>query len=433
MKNDDKRAKCLAQNKTKWYTMYHGGACAMKLKRETYLEQIRPYYESDIIKVITGVRRAGKSILLDTIKEELKEKGVDEEHIIYINFEDLDFDYIVDASDLNKEIKSRIKDDIKYYIFLDEIQHIDQFEKALASFRATLNVSLFVTGSNSALLSGELATLLTGRTVEFEILPFSFYEMKLYYELNGKEFNDDLFMDYLKWGGFPLRFDYDEEVAVHKYLSNLYESIVNRDIVGRTKSADKKAFMDISLYILANAGKELSIDNIVETYKRENKEVSRRTVYNYLERMKKAYLIHGVGRYNIVGKSALSNKEKQYAIDMGFRTINTNTINYEDTFFLENIIYNELITRGFTVFAGKTYKGEIDFVAIRNGKKCFIQVSYLLASKDTIKREFGAYDKITDASPKYVMSLDKIDMSHDGIIHVNIIDFLLRRIDLILT
>lgn len=405
----------------------------MKLKRETYLEQIRPYYESDIIKVITGVRRAGKSILLDTIKDELKENGVDEKHIIYINFEDLDYDYIVDASDLNKEIKSRIKDDKKYYVFLDEIQHIDQFEKALASFRATLNVSLFVTGSNSTLLSGELATLLTGRTVEFEILPFSFYEMKLYYELNGKAFDEDLFMDYLKWGGFPLRFDYNEEVSIHKYLSNLYESIVNRDIVGKTKSADKKAFMDISLYILANAGKELSIDNIIDTYKRENKEISRRTVYNYLERMKKAYLIHGVGRYNIVGKSALSNKEKQYAIDMGFRTINTNTINYEDTYFLENIVYNELITRGFTIFAGKTYKGEIDFVAVRNGKKCFIQVSYLLASEDTVKREFGAYAKITDASPKYVMSLDKIDMSHDGIIHVNIIDFLLRKVDLILT
>ena len=155
----------------------------MKLKRETYLEQIRPYYESDIIKVITGVRRAGKSILLDTIKDELIEKGVDEKHIIYMNFEDFDFDYIVDAADLNKEIKSRMNDDRKYYIFLDEIQHIDQFEKALASFRATLNVSLFVTGSNSALLSGELATLLTGRTVEFEILPFSFYEMKMFFEL----------------------------------------------------------------------------------------------------------------------------------------------------------------------------------------------------------------------------------------------------------
>lgn len=405
----------------------------MKLKRETYLEQIRPYYESDIIKVITGVRRSGKSILLQTIKEELMEKGVDQGHIFYLNFEDLDFDYITDASDLNREIKSRIVDENKYYIFLDEIQHIENFEKALASFRATLNVSLFVTGSNSALLSGDLATLLTGRTVEFEILPFSFYEMKLYYELNNKAFSDDLFMDYLKWGGFPLRFDYEDESSVHKYLSNLYTSIVNRDIVGRAKSADKRTFMDISLYILANAGKELSIDNIVEAYKRENKEVSKRTIYNYLEKMKKAYLIHGVGRYNIVGKSALSNKEKQYAIDMGFRTINTNTINYEDTFFLENVVYNELITRGYTVFAGKTYKGEIDFVAIKNGKKCFIQVAYLLTGEATIKREFGAYNKITDASPKYVMSLDKIDMSHDGIIHVNIIDFLLRRVDLILT
>lgn len=405
----------------------------MRLKRETYLEQIRPYYESDIIKVITGVRRAGKSILLQTIKEELMEKGVDQGHIFYLNFEDLDFDYITDASDLNREIKSRIVDENKYYIFLDEIQHIENFEKALASFRATLNVSLFVTGSNSALLSGDLATLLTGRTIEFEILPFSFYEMKLYYELNNKAFSDDLFMDYLKWGGFPLRFDYEDESSVHKYLSNLYTSIVNRDIVGRAKSADKRTFMDISLYILANAGKELSIDNIVETYKKENKEVSKRTIYNYLEKMKKAYLIHGVGRYNIVGKSALSNKEKQYAIDMGFRTINTNTINYEDTFFLENVVYNELITRGYTVFAGKTYKGEIDFVAIKNGKKCFIQVAYLLTGEATIKREFGAYDKITDASPKYVMSLDKIDMSHDGIIHVNIIDFLLRRVDLILT
>ena len=191
--------------------------------------------------------------------------------------------------------------------------------------------------------------------------------------------------------------------------------------------------MDISLYILANAGKELSVDNIISAYKKDNKELSRRTIYHYLERMKKAYLIHGVGRYNIVGKSALSNREKQYAVDMGFRTINTNTINYEDTFFLENVIYNELITRGFTVFAGKTFKGEIDFVAIKGGKKCFLQVAYLLASEDTIKREFGAYSKITDASPKYVMSLDKIDLSHDGIVHINIIDFLLRRVDLMLT
>lgn len=405
----------------------------MRLKREMYLEQIRPYYDSDIIKVITGVRRAGKSMLLDTIKDELLENGIAEDKIIYLNLEDMDFDYIVNASDLNKEIKSRISNDGKYYVFLDEVQHVENFEKALASFRATLNVSLFVTGSNSTLLSGELSTLLTGRTVEFEILPFSFYEMKQYYELNKMEWSEELFTNYLKWGGFPLRFDYKNDEAIHRYLSNLYKSIVSRDITSKSKSKDKSSFMDISLYILANAGKEFSVDNIVEAYKKNGKEISKRTVYNYLERMKKAYLIHGVGRYNITGKSALSNREKQYAVDMGFRTINTNTINFEDTFFLENIIYNELLTRGYTVFVGKTYKGEIDFVAIKDGKKCFIQVSYLLASKETIQREFGAYKNITDASPKYVMSLDKIDLSHDGIVHLNIIDFLLRRRDLMLT
>ena len=405
----------------------------MRLKREMYLEQIRPYYDSDIIKVITGVRRCGKSMLLDEIKDELLGQGIASDKIIYLNLEDMDYEYIVNASDLNKEIKSRISDNGKYYIFLDEVQHVKDFEKALASFRATLEVSLFVTGSNSTLLSGELATLLTGRTVEFEILPFSFYEMKQYYELNNLYWSEDLFMNYLKWGGFPLRFDYKDDEAIHRYLSNLYKSIVSRDIIGNSKSKDKSSFLDISLYILANAGKEFSVDNIVKAYKKNGKEISKRTVYNYLERMKKAYLIHGVGRYNITGKSALNNREKQYAVDMGFRTINTNTINYEDTFFLENIIYNELLTRGYTVFAGKTFKGEIDFVAIKGGKKCFIQVTYLLASEETIKREFGAYGSITDASPKYVMSLDKIDLSHDGIVHLNIIDFLLRRKDLMLT
>lgn len=405
----------------------------MKLKRESYLSQIRPYYESDIIKVITGVRRSGKSVLLETIRDELIQNGIKGDHIIYLNLEDLDFEFIKTASDLNKEIKNRIIDSEKYYIFLDEIQHIEEFEKALASFRAALNVSLFVTGSNSTLLSGELATLLTGRTVEFEIMPFSFMEMKQYYELNNMEWNEDLFYDYLKWGGFPLRFDYRDDSSIQKYLVNLYEGIVNKDIVKKSKSIDKKTFMDISLYILSNAGKELSIDNIIKEYKKHHKEVSRRTIYNYLDRMKKAYLIHGVGRYNITGKTALSNKEKQYAVDMGFRTINTNTINYEDTFYLENIVYNELISRGYTVFAGKTYKGEIDFIAIKEGKKCFIQVSYLMTNEETIRREFGAYSTITDASPKYVLSLDKMDLSHDGIVHVNIIDFLLGRVDLMLT
>ena len=406
----------------------------MRLKREIYLEQIRPYYDVDLIKVITGVRRSGKSILLEIIRDELIERGVDGDHLIYLNLEDLDYEYIETASDLNKEIKARITDEEKYYVFLDEIQHIKEFEKALASFRATLNVSLFVTGSNSTLLSGELATLLTGRTVEFEILPFSFLEVKKYFELNNRTFSEDLLYEYLKWGGFPLRFDFRDETSVRRYLSNLYESIINRDIVKKARNIDKKTFMDISLYILANAGKEFSADNIVDYYHKKNgKAVSRKTIYNYLDKMKKAFLIHAVARYNIVGKEALKNREKYYAVDMGLRTINTNTINYEDTFFLENIVYNELLIRGYHVFTGKTYKGEVDFVAIKDGKKCFIQVAYLLVSKETIQREFGAYKPITDASPKYVMSLDRIDMSRDGIVHLNIIDFLLRKKDLLTT
>jgi hypothetical protein len=188
------------------------------------------------------------------------------------------------------------------------------------------------------------------------------------------------------------------------------------------------------LYILANAGKEFSAKNVAEYYRKHSeKEISARTIYNYIDKMKKAYLLHGVSRYNLVGKASLSNKEKYYATDMGFRTINTNTINYEDTFFLENIVYNELLTQRFTVFTGKTYKSEVDFVAIKEGKKCFIQVTYLLSGESTIEREFGAFTPITDASPKYVLSLDKINMSHDGIAHINIVDFLLHRESLALT
>ena len=406
----------------------------MKLKRETYLSQIRPYYEADLIKVITGVRRSGKSVLLESIRDELIENGINNDHIIYINLEDMDYEYILTASDLNSEIKNHINDKSKYYIFLDEIQHVTGFEKALASFRASLNVSIFVTGSNSVLLSGEMATLLTGRTVEFEILPFSFYEMKEYYELNNKSFNDDLFFEYLKWGGFPLRFDFTDEPSIKRYITNLYEGIINRDIVTRRSKINQKTFKDISLYILSNAGKEFSAENVMEYYNRTSKEkISSRTIYNYLDKMKKAYLLHGVSRYNLVGKASLTNREKYYATDMGFRTINTNTINYEDTFFLENIVYNELLSQGFTVFTGKTYKSEIDFVAIKNSKKCFIQVSYLLSDQKTIQREFGAFSPISDASPKYVISLDKIDLSHDGISHINMIDFLLHRKELALT
>lgn len=404
----------------------------MNLIREDYLKLIRPYYDVDLIKVITGVRRSGKSVLMDTIKDEIIANGVKGSHIISINLEDLDYSFITDIKDLHKEIQSRIQDQDKYYIFLDEIQHIANFEKLLASLKAKFNCSIFVTGSDSTMLSGELATLLTGRTVEFEIFPFSFKESVDFLSLNKIEcVPDDFIKDYIKWGGFPLRFSFREETSIKRFLDNLYSNIINRDIIKKSSKMDKKAFKDISLYIMSNAGKEFSAQNIANYYSTKcKKKVSTRTIYNYLEKLHKAYILHSCKKYNIVGKAALDSSDKFYATDTGLRTLNTNTINYEDTFFLENIIYNELLIQGFTVYTGKTFKGEIDFVAVKDNKKCFIQVAYLLSSEETIKREFGAYDKITDASPKYVLSLDKIDLSHDGIEHLNIIDFLLHKVSL---
>lgn len=404
----------------------------MNLIRKDYLKLIRPYYDVDLIKVITGIRRSGKSVLMETIKDEIIANGVKGSHIISINLEDLDYSFITDIKDLHKEIESRIQDKEKYYIFLDEIQHIENFEKLLASLKAKFNCSIFVTVSDSTMLSGELATLLTGRTVEFEIFPFSFKESVDFMALNNIEcVPDDFIKDYIKWGGFPLRFSFREETSIKRFLDNLYSNIINRDIIKKSSKMDKNTFKDISLYIMSNAGKEFSAQNIANYYSTKcKKKVSTRTIYNYLEKLHKAYFLHSCKKYNITGKSALDSSDKFYATDTGLRTLNTNTINYEDTFFLENIIYNELLIQGFTVYTGKTFKGEIDFVAVKNNKKCFIQVAYLLSSEETIKKEFGSYDKIKDASPKYVLSLDKMDLSHDGIEHLNIVDFLLHKVSL---
>ncbi len=407
-----------------------------QIKRELYLNQIRKYYELDLIKVLTGVRRSGKSIILKQIIEELKSK-TDDKHIIYINFEDFEFEEIDTAKKLHEFIKSKIIDSNKYYIFFDEIQHVKDFEKVLASFRATINCSLFVTGSNSKLLSGELATLLVGRTVEFKIMPFSFSESIQLFLENKRDIPNDFIYDYIKWGGLPQRFEFTEEKDIKNYLESVFNGIVEKDIYKRDSEMEKFKFSTISSYILSNAGKEFSAQNIVNFYNNQNEankqNFEKKTIYNYLEKLEKAYLISRVKRFNIVGKEILKTIEKQYAIDTGFRTISTNLVNYEDTFFLENIIYNELILRGYAVYTGKTYKGEIDFVAIDGKKKCFIQVSYLMPTEEIIKREFEAFKPIKDASPKYVLSLDKIDLSHDGIIHLNIEDFLLHKERLLLS
>ena len=409
------------------------------IKRELYLEKIRQYYDIDIIKVLTGMRRSGKSIILKQIMDEIiSTSKVSKDHIIYINFEDFAYEEIKTAKLFYELVKSKMIDDEKYYMFFDEIQHVSEFEKVIASFKATCNCSIFITGSNSKLLSGELATLLVGRTVEFKILPFSYKESCDYLELNGVNVNhDEFFYNYLEFGGLPQRFDFKSPDATLKYLKEHYQGICEKDIFKKNSSIEKYKFNAICSCVLANAGKEFSAENVMNFYNSNNqaakKEIEKKTIYNYLEKMEKAFLISRVQRFNIAGKEILKTKEKQYAMDMGLRIIQTNTVHFEDTFFLENIIYNELIVRDYEVFVGKTYKGEVDFVAIKGNKKCFIQVAYLLASQATIDREFDAFSPISDASPKYVLSLDKMDMSRNGIAHINIIDFLLGKKDIYLT
>jgi len=334
----------------------------------------------------------------------------------------------------NDYVKKRIKNDKKYYLFFDEIHHVDHFEKAINSFRATLNCSVFITGSNSKMLSSDISSLLTGRTITFEINPFSYDEAIAYLDLKQKTINNS-FANYLMLGGYPLRFDLDEEESVKQYLDELYNSILNKDIFTRNVDIEKEKFVRVSKYILINAGHEFNAKNIADYLCEEYGEeyISIQTIYNYIDKMKKCYLIREINRYSIPGKEILKSNPKYYAIDNGFRIINTNSGEYSPTRFLENIICNELISRGYEVYIGKTYKGEVDFVAMKNSKKCFIQVSYIMESEETIDREFSAFSPIKDASPKYVLSLDRIDMSRNGITHLNIEDFLLHKVDVVLS
>ena len=277
-----------------------------------------------------------------------------------------------------------------------------------------------------------MASLLVGRCIEFRILPFSFKEAFDYLTMLGKNPNpDSLIIDYVSWGGFPLRFSFEQESDIKNYLDQTYNGIIEKDIVTEKSKINKEKFLRFASYVMSNAGKEFSGKNIENYFKTENNEAfEKKMIYRYLDKMEKACLINRVKRFNIVGKKVLSYIEKQYAVDSGFRMINTNLVNFEDTFFLENIIYNELILRGFQVFTGKTYKSEIDFVAINGRQKCFIQVAYYLNSRETIEREFGAFVSISDSSPKYVLSLDRFDYSRNGIGHINIVDFLLGKKDL---
>lgn len=398
----------------------------MMIKREMYLNKIRDFYnETNLIKIIYGLRRSGKSVILTQIIEELKESGIDEQHIIYLNFEALENSFIKNALDLNNYIKSLKKDDSVYYIFLDEIQKVDDFEKGINSLRITNNFSIFITGSNSKMTFMELSTDLSGRYVSFRVNPLTFKEAVLLTNTKETEY-ESLLYDIFEWGTLPQRFSFENESTKLNYISDVYDSILLKDVVDRMNIKDLTSFNKILQYILEIEGREFSSGNVQEYLKKEYKDISTETLYNYIEALCSTFMINRVYRYDIQGKTTLKTLNKFYSSDLGVRKIKTSHKEVNYSIALENIVYNELIARGYEVFIGKTKKGKIDFIANKNKDIKYIQVCLHLSSEETINREFGAYDCIHDNYPKYVISFDKFDLSRNGIKHLNIIDFLLK-------
>lgn len=407
------------------------------IKRERYLEKIRPFYDSKYIKAITGIRRCGKSELLIQIIDELKQNGIKEDHIINLNLEGKSGEGITTRAKLEKKLDSLIKDNDKYYIFIDEVQHIKKFEEAIASVRISYNCSLFVTGSTSRLLSDKLSDRLTGRAKEFEIYPFTYSETLQYKKANNVEIDENSFDEYLNFGGMPQRFEEPNEEGIYTYLQNLYFSIIDKDVYQAHKKVDKRNFENISKYIISTTGRIFSALSIAKYLKNdlsfEEQRNYSKTVDNYARYLQECYFLTECRPYFLKGKESLKGAKKYYAIDVGLRAALGNILELDDTFALEGIIYNELLFRGYIVKYGKLDKGEIDFVAIKGKKKCLIQVAYSVNNEETFNREYGAYRNIKDASPKYVMTLDKKDTSNNGITHINIVDFLTNKVDIVLS
>lgn len=394
------------------------------LKREIYLSKIRGFYHSDLVKILVGIRRCGKSIILKQIIEELKAEGIKDDHIEYINFEYIENENLTDYKKFNEYINLLIKDKKMYYIFCDEIQNVDKFEKVINSLRAKNdNISIFITGSNSKLLSDEISTILSGRYVSFNIYPLCYKE---YCQLTKKKDDcTDTFEEYLKWGGLPNIVQFSDEENIRNYLQGVFDSIILRDVVERLGLKDVTLFSQILEYLIDTTGKEFSAENIMKFLNSNGRDVSSKTLYTYIDALCKALIIKKVYRYDIHGRAILKTLNKYYMTDLGISQIRNSNFEINKTMCLENIIYNQLLVKGYRVFVGKTQKGKIDFIAEKQGKKEYYQVTYKLTDENVIQREFGAFDNIVDEAQKIVLSLDKEDYSRDDIIHKNIISWLL--------
>ena len=399
------------------------------IKREMYMKRIRPFIGTELIKVMTGIRRCGKSVMLELIKEELVESGISSAQFISINFENLNFSHLQTAKSLHDEITKRAAEiNGKVYLFFDEIQEVKDWEKCINSLRVSLDCDIYITGSNAKLLSGELSTYLGGRFVEFVIYPFSFAEfLELYRPIAPDKPIQKCFQKYLLSGGMPYLANIRYEDAPSKlYLHDLFNSVQLKDIVKRNKIRDVDLLERIIAYVIANVGTTFSATFLAKFLKNEKRTVAPETILNYIRYCCDAYLFYQVKREDLQGKQILASNEKYYIADHGIREAvfggNARDINL----ILENIVYLELCRRGYTVNVGKTSDGEIDFVAVRQNEKIYVQVTQEINSEKTEKREYERLLEIHDNYPKYVLTTDEFaGGNYEGIKTMHIADFLL--------
>ncbi len=398
------------------------------IQREIYMEKIRPFIDKELVKVMTGIRRGGKSVMLDLIKKELSARGVKPEQMISYNFEKLGLEHLKTAVALHSDVLEKAAAfSGKTYLFFDEIQEVKDWEKCINSLRIDLDCDIYITGSNAKLLSTELTTYLGGRYVEFVIYPFSFGEyLQVYTQQYPNADAAQVFNSYLAGGGMPYLYNLNfEQEPCRQYLTDLFNSVVLKDIVKRHNVRDVDLLERIIAYVVANIGNTFSASSIAKFLKSEKRTVSNETVLNYITYCVDAFLFYQVKREDLQGKQILSTNEKYYMADHGIRQAVYGGNMRDINLILENIVYMELLRRGYSVTVGRNNEKEVDFVCEKQGDKLYIQVAYLLASEETAEREFGAFKNIHDNYPKYVVTMDKFNMGRNGIKHINICDFLL--------
>lgn len=398
------------------------------IKRELYLEKIRRLINTEPIKIITGVRRSGKTYLLHSIKEELIEQGISKENIFLISFESQKYNKIQNFMELDVCVNNLIKNTSgKIYLLFDEIQNIRGWEKSINSYRVDFDCDIYITGSNSELLSGELATLIAGRYFHIDVYPFSFKEFLQYkkeinrIDIKNKELQ--LFNEYVKYGGMP-SLQQVQDIDKFSYLEDIYSTILLKDIISRHNLRNAEILNRILTFIISNIGQPVSANGISKYLKHENLKVSADTVLNYLSFSQNACFIHEAKKENLKGKKVLKTNGKYYLVDHGFNQAIIGKDMENTGQILENIVYIELLRRGYDVKVGDINGKEVDFVCNKADRKIYIQVTYLLLGKETVKREFGSLRAIGDDYEKYVLSMDNLDFSNTGIKHMNIIEFL---------